>query len=170
MTLILTPWRASAALTCSLLGALIVLPLMSFSPPSQAGEVLHWKDAWVRSMPPAAQVTAAYGQLMNHGDETVTITGVSSTVGAEAQMHDVIADGDQRRMTPLTSVEIAPGETLTFQPGGRHIMLLGVVETPSEGSQVELCALSKLGHRACTQAPIERQAPAADDAHTGHHH
>ena len=68
MTLILTPWRASAALTCSLLGALIVLPLMSFSPPSQAGEVLHWKDAWVRSMPPAAQVTAAYGQLMNHGE------------------------------------------------------------------------------------------------------
>ena len=169
MTLTLTR-RTSSARTCSLLGSLIVLPLMNFSSPSQAREVLHWKDAWVRSMPPAAQVTAAYGQLMNHGDEMVTITGITSTVGVEAQMHDVIAEGDQRRMTPLTSVEIAPGETLTFQPGGRHIMLLGVVETPSEGSQVELCALSKLGGQACTQAPIERQAPTTDDAHTGRHH
>lgn len=169
MTHILTPRRACFALTYSLVGALIILPFAGFSPPSEAGEVLHWNNAWVRSMPPAAQVTAAYGQLMNHGDETVTITGVTSAVGAEAQMHDVVADGDQRRMTPLTSVEIAPGEALTFQPGGRHIMLLGVVETPSEGSQVKLCALSKLGHQACTQARVERQAPATHDAHTGHH-
>ena len=93
MTLTLTR-RTSSARTCSLLGSLIVLPLMNFSSPSQASEVLHWKDAWVRSMPPAAQVTAAYGQLMNHGDEMVTITGITSTVGVEAQMHDVIAEGD----------------------------------------------------------------------------
>ena len=166
----LTPRRASSAVICSVLSSLIMVALMSGSPPSQAGDALHWKDAWVRSMPPAAQVTAAYGQLMNHGDEMITITGVTSTVGGEAQMHDVIAEGDQRRMTPLTSVEIAPGETLTFQPGGRHIMLLDVVDPPLEGSQVELCALSELGNRACTQAPIERQAPATQNAHTGHHH
>ena len=155
---------------CHAFTALICLLSAGLSSASYADEMLHWKDAWVRSMPPAAQVTAAYGQLMNHGDEMITITGVTSTVGAEAQMHDVIAEGDQRRMTPLTSVEIAPGETLTFQPGGRHIMLLDVVDPPLEGSQVELCALSELGNRACTQAPIERQAPATQNAHTGHHH
>ena len=32
---------------------------------SFAEEMLHWKDAWVRSMPPGAQVSAAYGILMN---------------------------------------------------------------------------------------------------------
>ena len=35
-----------------------------------AQEMLHWKDAWIRSMPPGAQVSAAYGILMNHSDQT----------------------------------------------------------------------------------------------------
>ena len=31
-------------------------------------DLLHWQDVWVRAMPPGAQVTAAYGKLMNHGN------------------------------------------------------------------------------------------------------
>ena len=49
-------------------------------------------DAWVRSLPPGTAVTVAYGSLMNHGNDTVTIINVTSTTGTEAQMHDVIAD------------------------------------------------------------------------------
>ena len=96
---------------------------------AQAGVALHWKEAWVRSMPPGTQVTAAYGMLMNHSDETVTISQLTADVGSEAQMHDVIADGDQRRMVQLETADIAPGASLTFEPGGRHIMLIGVAET-----------------------------------------
>ena len=133
-------------------------------------ELLHWQDVWVRAMPPGAQVTAAYGKLMNHGNETVEISGLSSSVSGETQMHDVIAEGDQRRMVQLMSVEIAPHETLIFEPGGRHIMLLDMSHPPSEGSVVEICALSAAGNQACAQAAVERQAPASHEEHTGHHH
>ena len=139
-------------------------------PFTHAQEMLHWKDVWVRGMPPGAQVTAAYGQLMNHGDHPVTLSGITSDVGTEAQMHDVIADGDQRRMVQLTLVEIAPHETLVFAPGGRHIMLLNVASPPPEGSRVEICAVSAVGSEACVQAPVQRQAPMDHSDHTGHHH
>lgn len=151
-----------AMLTC--------LALLSATPFTYAQEMLHWKDAWVRSMPPGAQVTAAYGQLMNHGDRPVTLSGITSEVGTEAQMHDVIADGDQRRMVQLTSVEIAPHETLVFVPGGRHIMLLNVTSPPAEGTSVDICAVSAAGSQACVQAPVQRQAPMDHNDHTGHHH
>ena len=133
-------------------------------------DLLHWQDVWVRAMPPGAQVTAAYGKLMNHGSETVEISALSSSVSGETQMHDVIAEGDQRRMVQLMSVELAPHETLIFEPGGRHIMLLDMSNPPSEGSVVEICALSAAGTQSCAEAAVERQAPARHEEHTGHHH
>ena len=153
---------------------------------TQAEEMLHWKNVWVRGMPPGTQVTAAYGELMNHGDQTVTISGVTADLGSEAQMHDVLAEGDQRRMVQLETADIAPGDSLVFEPGGRHMMLLGVSASPAEGSPVEICALSEAGTKACAQATVSRQAPGAhdshdhhgahsghnaeQDAHSGHHH
>ena len=143
--------------------------LMGLSLSSLADEMLHWRDAWVRSLPPGTAVTAAYGSLMNHGSDTVTIVNVTSTTGTEAQMHDVIADGDQRKMVQLNSLDIAPGESLVFEPGGRHVMLLGITDAPEEGSALALCAVSARGTEACTRATVTRQAPGATKPH-GHHH
>ena len=143
--------------------------LMGLSFSSLADEMLHWRDAWVRSLPPGAAVAAAYGSLMNHGSDTVTIVNVTSTTGTEAQMHDVIADGDQRKMVRRNSVDIAPGKSLVFEPGGRHIMLLGITDAPEEGSDVALCAVSAMGTEACTPAPVSRQASGETEPH-GHHH
>ena len=144
----------------------VVLMGLSFS--SLADNMLHWRDAWVRSLPPGTAVTAAYGSLINHGSDTVTIVNVTSATGTEAQMHDVIADGDQRKMLRLNSVDIAPGESLVFEPGGRHIMLLDITDAPEEGSDVALCAVSAMGTEVCTRAPVTRQAP-GETAPQGHH-
>ena len=120
-------------------------------------------------MPPGAQVSAAYGMLMNHGDQTVTLSAVSSEISSTAEMHEVIADGDQRRMAELESIDIAPHQTLIFEPGGRHIMLLDIAAPPIEGETVEICAVSAAGTRACTAASVRRQPPAEQDMHSNHH-
>ena len=136
---------------------------------SHASEMLHWTNAWVRSMPPGAQVSAAYGMLMNHSDQTVTLSTVSSEISSTAEIHEVIADGDQRRMVELESIDIAPHKTLIFEPGGRHIMLLDIAAPPVEGENVKICAVSAAGTRACTEAAVRRQAPAPDDTHANHY-
>ena len=169
MTVIMTRWSLASRAVCYTLTTLICLMSISFSTVSDADEMLHWKDAWVRSMPPGAQVSAAYGQLMNHGDRTVTLSTFSSEVSGNAEIHGVIADGDKRRMVQLESIDIAPHETLIFEPGGRHIMLLDIAAPPVEGGTVEICATSTFGTRICAQAPVKRQAPAAQDALTNHH-
>ena len=90
---------------------LVCLFSASLSSLSHASEMLHWKDAWVRSMPPGAQVTAAYGMLMNHSDQTVTLSTVSSEISGTAEIHEVIANGDQRRMAEPESIDLAPHKT-----------------------------------------------------------
>ncbi len=153
-------------------GALITLLCLlstGLSSLSHAGEMLHWKDAWVRSMPPGAQVSAAYGMLMNHGDQTVTLSAVSSEISSTAEMHEVIAVDDQRSMAELESIDIAPHQTLIFEPGGRHIMLLDITAPPIEGETVEICAVTAAGTRACTAAAVRRQPPTAQNPHANHH-
>jgi len=150
-------------------GAFITLMCLLSTGLSHASEMLHWKDVWVRGMPPGAQVSAAYGMLMNHGDQTVTLSTVSSDISGTAEMHEVIADGDQRRMAELESIDIAPHETLIFEPGDRHIMLLDIAAPPIEGETVEICAVSAAGTRACTEAVVRRQPPATQDTHANHH-
>ena len=150
-------------------GAFITLMCLLSTGLSHASEMLHWKDVWVRGMPPGAQVSAAYGMLMNHGDQTVTLLTVSSDISGTAEMHEVIADGDQRRMTELESIDIAPHETLIFEPGGRHIMLLNIAAPPVEDETVEICAVSAAGTRACTGAVVRRQSPATQDTNANHH-
>ena len=139
-------------------------------PLSALAEGLLWEKAWVRSMPPGTEVAAAYGRVTNQSDQTAVITAVSSSMGEAAQIHDVIADGDQRRMVQLDAVSLAAGESTEFKPGGQHIMLLGVTAPPPEGSQVELCLLTANSGERCTSAPVQRQAPMPATETSGHHH
>ena len=59
------------------------------------------------------------------------------------------------RMRPQEFVDIAPGQSLSFEPGGHHLMLIGV-ESLQEGdefqismnfeSQLSLNAIVNVGH------------------------
>ena len=148
---------------------LLLLPLMPLSV-SAAEQVTHWEDAWVRSVPPGAAVAAAYGRLVHRGAEPVTITAVTSNLGASAQMHDVIADGDQRRMVAIDATPLAPGAALVFSPGGRHIKLMEFEQAPAEGDEIELCAVTRDNTTICTMAPVRRDAPGSSHHDSGHHH
>ena len=148
---------------------LLLLPLLPISL-TAAEQGAHWEDAWVRSVPPGAAVAAAYGRLVHHGAAPLTITGVTSSLGAKAQMHDIIADGDQRRMVAIDASPLAPGEALVFSPGGRHIMLMEFEQAPAEGETIELCAVTRDNATICTMAPVRRDAPGSSHHDSGHHH
>lgn len=145
---------------------LLLLPLSAIA----AQESARWEGAWVRSVPPGAAVAAAYGSLMNQSNEPITVTSVTSTLGSAAQMHDIVANGDLRRMVPVDARTLAPGEALVFKPGGLHIMLMEFEQAPVEGDEIELCALTQDHDAICTMAPVQRDARASAHHASGHHH
>ena len=145
---------------------LALFPLSAFATEGSA----HWEGAWVRSVPPGAVVAAAYGNLVNRGDTAVTVTAVTSSLGTTAQMHDTVANGDQRRMVHVHAKTLAPGGTLVFAPGGLHIMLMEFTEAPAEDDEIELCAVTLDNNALCTRAPVRRDAPVSSHHDSGHHH
>ncbi|MCX8231959.1 MAG: copper chaperone PCu(A)C, partial [Alphaproteobacteria bacterium] len=88
------------------------------------------------------------------GQEAVTVTGISSESAERAQLHTTVRDGDVTRMRSLESIAIAPGETLVLQPGGMHIMFMGVDEPLRPGMQVDLTLTLSNGRAGHLKVPV----------------
>jgi copper(I)-binding protein len=83
-------------------------------------------EARVRELIPGRDTTSAYLRVTNPGPEPVTISGAESPSARAIEFHVTERDGDMLRMRRLPSVTIAAGATVSFEPGGRHLMLFGV--------------------------------------------
>ena len=88
-----------------------------------------------------ATTGAAYVSLQNHSQNPVTLESVT-TAGSlvdEVQLHDIVMDGETMKMEQImTGIEIAPDSVVALQPGGQHIMLMGLNDTLDAGKTFPL--------------------------------
>lgn len=81
-------------------------------------------DAWVRTMPPGIERTAGYLAIENHTGEPVSLEAVHSRDFERVEIHESVEDDGSVSMRQHESVAVAGGETVTFRPGGLHLMLI----------------------------------------------
>ena len=86
---------------------------------------LEFKDLWIREPAPGQKNAALYGVIHNISDKPVTITGLSISGAARAELHQTQIDSDGiSSMKPLAPKILAPDETLSLNPGGNHGMIM----------------------------------------------
>ena len=86
---------------------------------------MSFHDGWVRAAPPVAKVMAGYGKLINASSEPMRIESLTSPEFERVELHEMsMTDGvmKMRRRDPIT---LAPGQELSLEPGGWHLMLIG---------------------------------------------
>ena len=79
-----------------------------------------------------------FGIVRNQSDEDVRLVEVASVVAGEAELHETVsgaAGGSMMREREGGFVIPAGGE-LVFEPGGNHIMLMGVQDSIRTGQEV----------------------------------
>ena len=81
-------------------------------------------DVRLQAPRPGTTVGAAYLELSNPGTVAQTITAVTSPQYAQVEMHETVVEGGVARMRPLHEFVVAPGASMRFEPGGKHIMLM----------------------------------------------
>lgn len=106
--------------------------------PAFAGDSIDVSEAWVRLPPPVSDSAAGYLQLNNTSDKEVTIVGITSSAAAHSVMHDMEMKDDMMRMFPLPTLVIPAGGSISFEPGGKHIMLMGLTKPLQTGDMVAL--------------------------------
>jgi copper(I)-binding protein len=85
-------------------------------------------DAWIRQVP-GSDVAAAYLTLRNPTTKPITIVGMESSLAEHVMIHETKTVGGQSQMRPHEQLVIAPGETVKFEPGGLHVMLMGMTQS-----------------------------------------
>jgi periplasmic copper chaperone A len=116
------------------------------TPAGEAGDPAI-TDAWVRPVPPTASMTAGYLTLHNPGPEELVIVGAESPSFGSIEVHGTdIVDG-VARMRHQERVVVPAGETIRFEPGGLHLMLMQAVDgIPSTGTFEISLLLEDGGH------------------------
>ncbi len=95
-------------------------------------------QAWARPTPPTAQVGAVYFSVKNTGAKEDKSLAVSSSAAASVEMHETQTVKGMMQMRQVSSVSCPAGTTVKVEPGGLHIMLLGLKQPLVEGSKLDL--------------------------------
>jgi copper(I)-binding protein len=103
-----------------------------------AGPQLLVEDAWARQPAVAGGNSAVYFHLRNRSGQADRLVGVSSPV-ATAELHQSVAREDGvMGMEPVSQVEIPAGGDIEFEPGGLHVMIMGLTMPLAAGDTLPL--------------------------------
>jgi len=81
---------------------------------------------WSQQLPPNAPTVAAYFLIRNTGMSDDRLTGVSSPLATEAQLHEHIGADGMMKMQQVDGMIVPAAGQVRFAPMGNHVMLLGL--------------------------------------------
>lgn len=95
-------------------------------------------DARVRAVPPGANISAAFMNVKNNAATDLAILSAESTVAQSVELHSNSMVDGKMKMRRIDQLELAGNSEVSLQPGGLHIMLIGLKRTLAEGETIEL--------------------------------
>ncbi|MFZ4408175.1 MAG: copper chaperone PCu(A)C [Paracraurococcus sp.] len=100
-------------------------------------------------------VGGAFMKIENGGTAPDRLVSASSPVARTVELHTTIRDGDVMRMRPVTAIEVPAHGTVQLQPGGLHVMLIGLNKALTQGEQVPLTLTFERAGQVAVSLPIQ---------------
>ena len=119
------------------------------------------ESPWVRAAPPGAASLAGYLVLRNPCTAPVEVAEVESKDFGMPMIHRTVVEAGVSRMRPAGKLVVAPGESLRFEPGGLHLMLMRPLQPLAEGDIARIRLVLADGRRVFAEFPVRREAPPA---------
>jgi copper(I)-binding protein len=92
---------------------------------------------WARATPKGAPVGGGYLTITNTGSAPDRLIGGASDISARFEIHEMSMDNGVMKMRELAKgLEIKPGQTIEFKPGGYHVMFMGLKKGLVQGQHV----------------------------------
>ena len=125
-------FRFAFLISCALLSSMSGLKAQDAKP-------IKVTDAYAIATPAFAKTGAAYVTITNSGSRPDRLLRVSTPAAERAEIHEMTMTGSVMQMRQLTNgVTIAPGKSVTFKPGGIHIMLFSPVNNFEANTEFNL--------------------------------
>ncbi len=103
--------------------------------------------------------TAAYLVIQNPTDREDALVGVETAVAENVEIHAVIMDDGVMRMRRVDEIPIPAAGEAVLEPGGYHIMLIGLLDPLAVGDSVPLSLRLRNGRVMNVLAPVREGPP-----------
>ena len=133
---------------------LVAAALLAASPVLAAAQVAV-SDPWVRATVPQQQASGAFMTLT--APQGARLVEARSPVAATVEVHEMKREGDVMRMRAIPSLELPAGKAVKLEPGGFHVMLMGLKQTLNAGDTVPLTLVIETADR--QRQTVEVKAP-----------
>jgi len=121
-----------------LLAAMLVFATTAVSAHEYKAGSIEIKHPWSRATPKGASVAGGYLKLINTGTAPDRLVGGTSEIAGKFEIHEMSMDNGVMKMRPLANgIEIKPGQTVEFKPGGYHLMFVGISKPLEQGKRVK---------------------------------
>lgn len=129
---------------------------------------LEISGAFTRATLPNAPVGGGFFTIQNTGSEDDRLVSASTPIAKTTQIHEMAMEGDVMKMRELEDGLVIPaGETVVLEPGGKHLMLMGLTAAITEGASVPVTlTFEKAGE---VTLDLAAAGTAADAPAAGHH-
>jgi periplasmic copper chaperone A len=124
------------------------------APAASAPAGIALTDARIQLPAVSGRPGAAYFTISQASGPPRTIAGVAVAMVGRTELHETIKRGTASAMKPLAAVPLEPGETVSFAPGGRHVMLFDLDPKLRFADDSELTVTFADGNKASIRAPV----------------
>ncbi len=139
-------------MTLKSLAAAAVIALSSL--PAFAEIVIS--DSYARSASPHAKTGAAFMQIENTGPEADRLIDARSDAAKRVELHThIITDGVAQMVHVEEGFALEPGQTVSLQRGGKHVMLMGLNGPFVHGETVTITLVFEQAGEITIEVPID---------------
>lgn len=105
--------------------------------------------------PVAGNPAAVYFDLKNEGTRAVAVRRADVEGAKSASMHDMMEYNREMTMADMGPTTIKQGETLKFEPGGKHVMAFDLSPELKAGGKTEMTLTIAGGDKVSVPVTIE---------------
>lgn len=114
------------------------------------------ENAYVRATPPNMPNSAAFMKVMNTTSADLSIVGAKSNAAKKVEIHTHDMVNGIMKMYQVSKVDIKANSHTMFQPGGFHVMFLGLTKGLKEGDHIDFTLVFSNGDEVVVTAPVKK--------------
>lgn len=115
--------------------------------------------AYVRAVPPGQMNSAAFMQLGNNDNQDLSLIAATSDAAKNVELHTHTQDNGVMRMRQISEIKLPSKQQVTLQPGGMHIMMIGLTRNLIVGENISLSLTFSDGSQQSLQVPVKEVMP-----------
>jgi len=122
-------------------------------------------DGRARAVPPTANISAAFMNVTNNAASDLAMISAESSVAQSVELHTNTMTDGKMKMRRVDQIELPANQTTKLEPGGLHIMLIGLKQPLVAGETVDLKIGFNDGSEQSLELPIEKMMPMMKKMH-----